>query len=70
MFMRTYASSRVKRKSFLLRDSENDLYKQVVWDQNNWLWFVFSSYRTAQVLKIPNQEKDLCLILALWQDYT
>ena len=40
MFMRTYASSRVKRKSFLLRDSENDLYKQVVWDENNWLWFV------------------------------
>ena len=55
---------------FLLRDSENDLYKQVVWDENNWLWFVFSSYRTAQVLKIPNQEKDLCLILTLWQDYT
>ena len=55
---------------FLLRDSENDLYKQVVWDENNWPWFVFSSYRTAQVLKIPNQEKDLCLILTLWQDYT
>ena len=55
---------------FLLRDSENDLYKQVVWDENNWLWFVFPSYRTAQVLKKPNQGKDLCLILALWQDYT